>query len=103
MCYSKVVESTIDTIVPALVNEQKAAAESRGAARRVDRVVPVVAIFVDALDHIPKHRSLKLFVKLLATLGSSECVIQPACPCRGGFLILSSFAPGTSTSLSGYC
>jgi hypothetical protein len=35
-------------------------------------VVPVIAIFVDALDHIPKHRSLKLFVKLLTTLGSSE-------------------------------
>lgn len=73
---SQVVESTIDTIVPALVSEQKAAAASNkpggSPSRRTDRVVPVIAIFVDALDHIPKHRSLKLFVKLLTTLGSSK-------------------------------
>ena len=67
-----VVERTIDTIIPALVKDNKATKSAKKQQEKSSVVVALTGVFVDALHHIPKHRCLPLFAHLLETLGAEE-------------------------------
>jgi U3 small nucleolar RNA-associated protein 10 len=61
-----VIERTIKTVIPAIFNE------SADEEANLTTVISIIGVFVDALHHIPKHRSLPLFTFLLRTLGSDS-------------------------------
>ncbi|KND01979.1 uncharacterized protein SPPG_02486, partial [Spizellomyces punctatus DAOM BR117] len=63
-----VIQQTLTTIIPPLVQRHQTAGESRE--RMLHEVKPVMGVFVDALSHIPKHRRLRLFTVLISTLGA---------------------------------
>jgi U3 small nucleolar RNA-associated protein 10 len=63
-----VIQRTIETIIPALVASSRS---SKSLDSHVS-VASVVGVFVDAFDHIPKHRRLTLFSHLAHTLTPNE-------------------------------
>ncbi|KAI9138419.1 hypothetical protein BKA69DRAFT_774326 [Paraphysoderma sedebokerense] len=58
----KVIERTIQNIIPALVSSQDVT--------NIEGYLPVVRVFVDAFHHIPVHRRSRLFTVLVQTLGT---------------------------------
>lgn len=72
-----VVERTLAAVIPALVASETtsmtagSSSPGTGGGSGVANVaVSIMAVFVDAFDHIPTHRRMGLFAKLIATLGS---------------------------------
>ena len=59
-----VIEQTMQTIVPALI--QKAGGAN------IEQLKPVMEVFVKALPHIPEHRRLHLFELLVQTMGAED-------------------------------
>ncbi|KAI9026268.1 armadillo-type protein [Hyaloraphidium curvatum] len=59
-----VIRETIATLVPRLVEVEGDVSHSEA----VSRAKPIVQVFVDALQHIPAHRRLDLFVNLVEAL-----------------------------------
>ena len=66
----RVVEQTLDAIVPALVSSTKRTSGSRD--KLVGDLKDLVRVFTDAATHVPRHRRNKLFVRFVATLGPKE-------------------------------
>jgi hypothetical protein len=58
-----VVQKTLETIIPALL---------RGDEDPLVYVKKVLQVFVNALEHVPSHRRLKLFTILAQTIGAQE-------------------------------
>ncbi|KAI9091868.1 hypothetical protein DFS34DRAFT_718021 [Phlyctochytrium arcticum] len=72
-----VIQQTIKTIVPPLIASHAEKAVLSEASKNNGAVTPIhpdvqllIAYFVEALFHIPKHRRLRLFTLLVQTLGS---------------------------------
>ncbi|KAJ3161658.1 HEAT repeat-containing protein 1 [Geranomyces michiganensis] len=65
-----VIQQTLKMIIPPLVQRYETDDGSRNIMLR--EVKPIVGVFVDALSHIPKHRRLRLFTELVATLGADS-------------------------------
>ncbi|KAK3840885.1 MAG: hypothetical protein J3R72DRAFT_169855 [Linnemannia gamsii] len=65
-----VIQQTLEKIIPPLVAAHRR--HSDAGLALVFQVRPVIKVFVDALFHIPKHRRLRLFSILIATLGEEE-------------------------------
>ncbi|TPX61884.1 hypothetical protein PhCBS80983_g00809 [Powellomyces hirtus] len=63
-----VIQQTLKTVIPPLVQRYQAEDGSRITMLR--EVKPIMGVFVDALTHIPKHRRLRLFTELITTLGA---------------------------------
>ncbi|GFR10197.1 HEAT repeat-containing protein 1 [Trichonephila clavata] len=69
----QVISQTIETIVPSLLAASKAQKEND----TVQIVASVIRVFVDSLCHIPKHRQMPLFYKLISTLEPSKYLWIP--------------------------
>ncbi|KAF9125924.1 HEAT repeat-containing protein 1 [Mortierella sp. 14UC] len=65
-----VIQQTLEKIIPPLVAAHRR--QSEEGQTLVFQVRPVIKVFVDALFHIPKHRRLRLFSILIATLGEED-------------------------------
>ncbi|KAJ3017747.1 HEAT repeat-containing protein 1 [Thoreauomyces humboldtii] len=63
-----VIQQTLTTVIPPLVEKFRAAGNRVTMLNEVKRIM---GVFVDALTHIPKHRRLRLFTVLITTLGAS--------------------------------
>lgn len=70
----QIITKIIETLVPILVKLDKDITEysDKDLQQLQDRVVPVLRIFADVVLHVPEHRRLPLFKKLLETLGPSQ-------------------------------
>ncbi|KAK4052295.1 snoRNA-binding rRNA-processing protein utp10 [Microbotryomycetes sp. JL221] len=66
----RVVESTLENIVPSLVKSTKRKSTSRTAL--VTDLRDLLNVFASAAIHMPKHRRTRLFVKFVGTLGPNE-------------------------------
>ncbi|KAM0756059.1 hypothetical protein T439DRAFT_308506 [Meredithblackwellia eburnea MCA 4105] len=66
----RVVEQTLESIVPSLVKSLKKSARSREALLKELR--ELLTVFTAAAAHVPRHRRLKLFVRFVETLGPRE-------------------------------
>ncbi|ORY85937.1 U3 small nucleolar RNA-associated protein 10 [Leucosporidium creatinivorum] len=66
----RVVEKTLESIVPALVKSTKRSSSSRDAL--VSDLKELLSIFTDAAAHVPRHRRISLFVRFVETLGAQE-------------------------------
>lgn len=69
----QVISQTIETIVPSLLAASKARKENDA----TQIVASVIRVFVDSLCHIPKHRQMPLFYKLISTLEPSKYLWIP--------------------------
>ncbi|GFY68176.1 HEAT repeat-containing protein 1 [Trichonephila inaurata madagascariensis] len=69
----QVISQTIETIVPSLLAASKAQKEND----TVQIVASVIRVFVDSLCHIPKHRQMPLFYKLISNLEPSKYLWIP--------------------------
>lgn len=61
-----VVEKTISTVVPALLES--------GSSNKIDEIEFLLMSFVTAFTHVPKHRRVRLFTTLVNTLGAEEAI-----------------------------
>ncbi|BGP27409.1 U3 small nucleolar RNA-associated protein 10 [Rhodotorula toruloides] len=66
----RVVDQTLDNIVPALVKATQKTA--RGRERLLAELKELLRAFTDAANHVPRHRRINLFVRLVETLGPKE-------------------------------
>ncbi|KAK4048437.1 snoRNA-binding rRNA-processing protein utp10 [Microbotryomycetes sp. JL201] len=66
----RVVESTLENIVPSLVKSTKRTSGSRAAL--VLDLKELLRIFADAANHMPRHRRARMFVKFVETLGPQD-------------------------------
>ncbi|KAF9149616.1 HEAT repeat-containing protein 1 [Linnemannia schmuckeri] len=65
-----VIQQTLEKIIPPLVAAHRR--QSEAGQTLAFQVRPIIKVFVDALFHIPKHRRLRLFSILIATLGEED-------------------------------
>ncbi|KAF9427830.1 HEAT repeat-containing protein 1, partial [Podila epigama] len=72
-----VIQQTLEKIIPPLVNAHRRQGDETKSL--VMQVRPIIKVFVDALFHIPKHRRLRLFSVLIATLGEDEFLHAVIC------------------------
>ncbi|KAF9097064.1 HEAT repeat-containing protein 1 [Mortierella sp. AD031] len=72
-----VIQQTLEKIIPPLVAAHRR--QSDAAQSLVFQVRPIIKVFVDALFHIPKHRRLRLFSILIATLGEEDFLYVVIC------------------------
>lgn len=70
----QIITKIIETLIPILVKLDKSADEysDKELQQLQSRVVPVLRIFADVVLHVPEHRRLPLFTKLIETLGPSQ-------------------------------
>ncbi|XP_075991949.1 HEAT repeat containing 1 homolog l(2)k09022 [Anticarsia gemmatalis] len=70
----QIITKIIETLVPILVKLDKDIDEytEKELQHLQSRVVPVLRIFADVVLHVPEHRRLPLFKKLIETLGPSQ-------------------------------
>lgn len=70
----QIITKIIETLIPILVKLDKNVEDytEKELKKLQDRVVPVLRIFADVVLHVPEHRRLPLFKKLIETLGSSQ-------------------------------
>lgn len=70
----QIITRIIETLVPILVKLDKDIDEysEKELQQLQSRVVPVLRIFADVVLHVPEHRRLPLFKKLIETLGPSQ-------------------------------
>lgn len=70
----QIITKIIETLIPILVKLDKNVEDYMEIELKKlqDRVVPVLRIFADVVLHVPEHRRLPLFKKLIETLGSSQ-------------------------------
>ncbi|CAB3248200.1 unnamed protein product [Arctia plantaginis] len=70
----QIITKIIETLVPILVKLEKDIDEysEKELQQLQGRVVPVLRIFADVVLHVPEHRRLPLFKKLIETLGPSQ-------------------------------
>ncbi|GAA5888324.1 hypothetical protein JCM6882_008581 [Rhodosporidiobolus microsporus] len=66
----RVVDQTLDNIVPALVKAMQKTA--RGRDGLLNELKDLLRAFTDAAAHVPRHRRINLFVRLVETLGAKE-------------------------------
>ncbi|KAM0786108.1 hypothetical protein ACM66B_006918 [Microbotryomycetes sp. NB124-2] len=66
----RVVESTLENIVPALVKSTKRTSTNRAAL--VSDLKELLNIFADAANHMPRHRRARMLVKFVETLGAQD-------------------------------
>ncbi|SCV73190.1 BQ2448_7115 [Microbotryum intermedium] len=66
----RVVDQTLESIIPALVKSTKRKSGNREAL--VANLKDLLQVFADAAEHMPRHRRIKLFVRLVETLGSQD-------------------------------
>ncbi|XP_037076366.1 HEAT repeat-containing protein 1-like [Pollicipes pollicipes] len=62
----RVIEKTVESVIPALVQASGLVAAGG------EVVVPVLRVFVDAVRDVPRHRRLPLFAHLLRTVGEQS-------------------------------
>lgn len=70
----QIITKIIETLIPILVKLDKDVEDYSEKELKTlqDRVVPVLRIFADVVLHVPEHRRLPLFKKLIETLGPSQ-------------------------------
>lgn len=70
----QIITKIIETLIPILVELDKNVEDytEKELKKLQDRIVPVLRIFADVVLHVPEHRRLPLFKKLIETLGSSQ-------------------------------
>lgn len=70
----QIITKIIETLIPILVKLDKNIEDhtEKELQQLQNRVVPVLRIFADVVLHVPEHRRLPLFKKLLETLGPSQ-------------------------------
>ncbi|GAA5862132.1 hypothetical protein JCM3774_006186 [Rhodotorula dairenensis] len=66
----RVVDQTLDSIIPALVKATQKTARGRDALLR--ELKELLRSFTDAATHVPRHRRINLFVRLVETLGPKD-------------------------------
>lgn len=66
----RVVDQTLDSIVPALVKAMQKSA--RGRDKLLRELNDLLRAFTDAASHVPRHRRINLFVRLVETLGPKD-------------------------------
>ncbi|GAA5867626.1 hypothetical protein JCM8547_001319 [Rhodosporidiobolus lusitaniae] len=66
----RVVDQTLDNIVPALVKAMQKSASGREGL--LSELKDLLRAFTDAAAHVPRHRRINLFVRLVETLGAKE-------------------------------
>lgn len=66
----RVVDQTLDSIIPALVKATQKTARGRDALLK--ELKELLRSFTDAAAHVPRHRRINLFVRLVETLGPKE-------------------------------
>ncbi|BGP19830.1 hypothetical protein JCM10213_003139 [Rhodosporidiobolus nylandii] len=66
----RVVDQTLDNIVPALVKAMQKSAHGRNGL--LNELKDLLRAFTDAAAHVPRHRRINLFVRLVETLGAKE-------------------------------
>lgn len=66
----RVVDQTLDNIVPTLVKAMQKTA--RGREGLLAELKELLRAFTDAANHVPRHRRINLFVRLVETLGPKE-------------------------------
>ncbi|GAA6015436.1 hypothetical protein JCM10207_008593 [Rhodosporidiobolus poonsookiae] len=66
----RVVDQTLDNIVPALVQAMQKTAGGRDGL--LTELKDLLRAFTDAAAHVPRHRRINLFVRLIETLGAKE-------------------------------
>ncbi|GAA5827854.1 hypothetical protein JCM11251_007703 [Rhodosporidiobolus azoricus] len=66
----RVVDQTLDNIVPALVKAMQK--NARGREGLLGELKDLLRAFTDAAAHVPRHRRISLFVRLVETLGAKE-------------------------------
>ncbi|GAA6036252.1 hypothetical protein JCM8097_006859 [Rhodosporidiobolus ruineniae] len=66
----RVVDQTLDNIVPALVKAMRKSASGRDGL--LAELKDLLRAFTDAAAHVPRHRRINLFVRLVETLGAKE-------------------------------
>jgi U3 small nucleolar RNA-associated protein 10 len=66
----RVVDQTLDSIVPALVKAMQKSASGREGL--LAELKDLLRAFTDAAAHVPRHRRINLFVRLVETLGAKE-------------------------------
>ncbi|SDA02509.1 BZ3501_MvSof-1269-A2-R1_Chr12-3g03653 [Microbotryum saponariae] len=66
----RVVDQTLESIIPALVKSTKRKSGDREAL--VANLKDLLQVFADAAEHMPRHRRIKLIVRLVETLGSQD-------------------------------
>ncbi|CAN9508835.1 unnamed protein product [Ophioblennius macclurei] len=67
----RVIENTLHTVIPALIQAHRSA-DGSSPAHLVTVVTRIVHVFVDALPHVPAHRRLPLLSQLVTTLGPAH-------------------------------
>lgn len=77
----QVISQTIETIVPALLQASHQQKDS------LQVIATVIRVFVDSLLHIPRHRQLPLFTKLITTLGPSDYLWLPLAQICGNYVV----------------
>ncbi|XP_022820485.1 HEAT repeat-containing protein 1 [Spodoptera litura] len=70
----QIIIKIIETLIPILVKLDKSIGDhtEKELEQLQNRVVPVLRIFADCVLHVPEHRRLPLFKKLIETLGPSQ-------------------------------
>lgn len=70
----QIITKIIETLIPVLVKLDKNIEDysEKELQQLQNRVVPVLRIFADVVLHVPEHRRLPLFKKLIETLGASQ-------------------------------
>lgn len=70
----QIIIKIIETLIPILVKMDKSVEEysEKEIQQLQKRVVPVLRIFADVVLHVPEHRRLPLYKKLLETLGPNQ-------------------------------
>lgn len=70
----QIITKIIETLIPILVKMDRSVENynERELKKLHGRVIPVLRIFADVVLHVPEHRRLPLYKKLIETLGSSE-------------------------------
>ncbi|XP_052757837.1 HEAT repeat-containing protein 1 [Galleria mellonella] len=70
----QIIVKIIENLIPILVKLDKKIEEhtEKELQQLQDRVVPVLRIFADVVLHVPEHRRLPLYTKLLETVGASN-------------------------------
>ncbi|GAA5990412.1 hypothetical protein JCM10908_007359 [Rhodotorula pacifica] len=66
----RVVDQTLDSIIPALVKATQKTARGRDALLK--ELKDLLRSFADAATHVPRHRRINLFVRLVETLGAKD-------------------------------
>ncbi|CAG9784650.1 unnamed protein product [Diatraea saccharalis] len=70
----QIIMKIIETLIPILVKQDKDIQEctEKELQQLQNRVVPVLRIFADVVLHVPEHRRLPLYKRLIETLGPSH-------------------------------